>query len=84
MNSNNYNNNNNNNNNNNYNNNYDGLILYSIGILLFLFFMIISLPAMIIAIILIIPFTYIKINKIFLCILSFVIAVLINLKINFR
>jgi len=72
--------------NNNYNStrNSDELILYGLGLILFLFFTFVSLPAVIITLVLTgILISINKVKKIYFCIVSLGLAILINFKISF-
>ena len=64
--------------------NTDDLILYGLALVLVLLLIIISLPAVIFTLVLTIIFINIKkINKLYFCAISFILAILINLKFSF-
>ncbi|APC42821.1 type IV secretory system conjugative DNA transfer family protein [Clostridium estertheticum] len=62
----------------------DDFILYSVGLVLALFFIIVSLPTVLFALVLTIIFINIKkINKIYFCVTSLILAILVNFKFSF-
>jgi len=64
--------------------NTDDLILYGLALILVLFFIIISLPTVLFTLVLTIIFINIKkINKLYFCAISFILAILINFKFSF-
>ena len=64
--------------------NTDDLILYGLALTLVLFFIIISLPTVLFTLVLTIIFINIKkINKLYFCAISFILAILINFKFSF-